>query len=170
MARTKTIKKFIAKWAVVFLGVSLTISSAVISNYFIAKNNERIGDWEREANNIAQQIEEIWENSRALERRKDTAVILLVTAPEHPHTNQFILETLSMYGADQQPKIDFDVLESSFDDYSELVIEQINEKFLVKQQFLDQAQSTQMDNDVLINIALCFQILGLIFVLSKGIL
>ncbi|WP_395339316.1 hypothetical protein PN836_014215 [Ningiella sp. W23] len=168
MNKRKWMKKFLSKWALVMLGVALTITSAVISNYFIAKNNDRVGDWERDAANVGIQIEEIWENSRSLERRKDTAVLLMVSQGEHPQSKAFISDTLSMFGAKQETEHSYSSIQASYDAYKEGIIEQINEKFLIQQSYLEQAQLTKMDNDVLINIALCFQILGLILVLTKG--
>lgn len=169
MNTNKRIKKFLSKWVLVIIGVGLTVTSAVISNYFIAKNNDRIGDWERDAANVGIQIEDIWENSRSLERRKDTAILLLISQPDHPQSKAFIADTLSMFRAEQGIEHSYVSLQANYEAYRENIIEQINEKFLIQQSFLEQAQLTKMNNDVLINIALCFQILGLIFVLTRGI-
>lgn len=161
-------KQIVKKWGAIILGVSLTIVSAVISNYFIAKNSDLIAEHEREAANVNQQMEAIWENTRSLERRKDTAIILLVKDHMHPESIHFIRDTLSLFGQTDETELSYKAIQHSFNEYRGDVIERIDDRFLIQQHYLEQAQEVRNHNDVLVNIALCFQILGLIFVLSRG--
>lgn len=165
---TSIAEKLVKKWGAIVIGVSLTIASAVISNYFIAKNNDLIAEYERDAVNVNQQMEAIWENTRSLERRKDTAIILLVKDHTHPESIHFIKDTLSLFGQTNQAELSYAGIQSSFNEYKGEVIERIDDRFLIQQDYLEQAQEIRNHNDVLVNVALCFQILGLIFVLSRG--
>ncbi len=164
-------KRFVFnKWTPIVLGILLTIASAVISNYYIAKNNDKIGDWEQDASNVAQQIREIWENTRSLERRKDMAILLLVTDAEHVQSKAFIRDTLALFETAENSMQDrsYESIQTAFNDYRSDVIERIDDRFFQQQAYLEQAQNLKVHNDMLVNVALCFQILGLIFVLSKG--
>ncbi|MBF7073462.1 hypothetical protein ISG33_08650 [Glaciecola sp. MH2013] len=156
------------KWWALILGVALTIASAIVSNYFIAKNNDMVAEWEREATTVNQQIDAIWENTRSLERRKDTAILLLIKDANHPESRAFIIDTLALFGVQQSTDLSYQLIQESFHEYKGEVLERIDDRFLVKQNYLEQAQTVRSDNDVLVNVALCFQILGLIFVLSRG--
>ena len=168
MTFKKNIKVLISKWALISIGVSLTVASAIISNYSINQNNDEIDQLERNARNLAQQIEEVWENTRSLEKRKNTAVILLVQNPLAPQTRAFVIDTFELLNSYIPDDISYHTLERAFEDYKEGVITIIDDKYIVQQAYLDSVQSIKMDNDVLLNIALCFQILGLLFVLSRG--
>jgi hypothetical protein len=164
------LKTFLSKWLLVIIGVCMAIASAVISNYFIAKSHDQITEWEYQVKLAEQYIEETWENSRSLERRKDTAIILAISDREDQQVQQFIDDTLRLMNNELVNDYTYDTIQTSFDLYKFEVIERINDKYLELQNYIDQIRETRNHNDVLMNIALCFQILGLIFVLSKGVI
>jgi hypothetical protein len=168
---TSSAKGLIKKWGLVGIGVCLTIASAIVSNYFIAKNNDLVTEWEREVQNVTQQMEAIWENTRSLERRKDTAILMLVENAQHPESKAFVKDTMSLFGqgvGNDSEQATYRIIQERFNDYKGDVLDRIDDRYLIKQDLLEQIQDINNDNDVLMNIALCFQILGLIFVLSRG--
>ncbi|GEM_PF-6906635 len=163
-----SLKDLAKKWGVLAIGVSLTIFSAIISNYSIEKNNDAINDFEYKADRAGQLIAEIWQNSRSLESRKDNAITLNVISPEHPNTILYTQETLRLLGHESGEQDTFVALNEAFDSYKESIGEQVNDKYFEQQSYLSLVKETKGDNDVLLNLALCLQFLGIIFVLSKG--
>lgn len=166
--KKSSLKGFLKRWGVLAIGVALTIFSAIISNYFIEQNNDAITELENKADGAGQLIAEIWQNSRSLEARKDNAIMLNIIAPEHPDTLAFTQETLRLLGYSGSHQGMFSDLNSAFEAYKESVSEQVDNKYFEQQEYLSLVKETKGNNDVLLNLALCFQFLGVIFVLSKG--
>lgn len=161
-----TIKRFFYLWTQIIIGVAMTLASAIITNYYIAKNNQQIALFNTKATAITSNIEEIWQNSLSLEQKKETALMLLITAPDNPISQDYASDILKLFNA-KSSELSYANIKNAFDNYKSANINQINDKFLIQKELEEKISVLKQDNATLMNYALFFQIMGLIFVLTS---
>lgn len=161
-------------WVLLSLGVLMTVVSAAISTYLIDGNRKQIDKVEKKSLTIVSQIDSLWYNAQLLEQKKDTAILLLSNSSDLGTLFKgFIHDTIKSTGL----KVDEKLPDSNKDLYNlflnkaslhkAVIINQINDLYLKKLEFDDEAIALNQENSTLVSIALFFQVMGLILVLSK---
>ncbi len=179
---------FLKPWFFLSLGVIMSVASAVVSNFLIVRNNTEIEKAQMELSHMEQTIDYHWENYRALERKEDleTSFIILVNQENNPSAIRAAIkryiegivrlgaltkeEATTLEKQFENPKeiaegVNF--LSRSVDRYRKNATDMIDELYIKQTGLERQKMEIVKRNNILRNIALFLQIMGLILVVSK---
>ncbi len=165
--------KYLASVVLISSGVLMTVVSAVMSNYLVTANNDRIKSLHDQAESIEQTIMQLWQDYQLFELKKDTATLMVAQEVEQQYLVTFIADVLNNINVsipDAPQNNDqtlYNLFLKSIAQHKQLTVDQINTIYGEKLDFLAQARELEQKNNGLSNVALFFQIMGLILVLSK---
>jgi hypothetical protein len=166
--------KFWSK-SLLICGVLLTVVSAIITNSLLEKNSSDIFSLNKDSLRIENRIDDHWKSLRDAESKLDLVMnVLLSFEPGNPK-----IKVANKYFYDWFVRVDIAAnnidKNSTIGDYVELVksfrdesINKINNLYLQKIHLEDEKNEILERSMFLRNLALLFQILGLILVLSSG--
>lgn len=167
-------KRILKPWHFVMTGVLMTVISALLSHYVIAKQTDRIEELTSKSQNVEQTIQQLWENARVLESKKDISVVLM-SLPDETYTINFITYILHDIGEKLENR-DSISREDAFLFLREKVlahkartVEMINDLYGEKLAFDDEILAIERENTDYNIFALFFQILGLALVVSRDL-
>jgi len=175
----------IKPWKIVLVGVALTVASAIISHYQLAKNMKNIEVLEKQIREIDQIISDTWQNMARFERDGNQALTLASLAEEGKTENMTLyiqrlikksdvkadkvrrLERLK--SQNQKEKNVFAQILVLVDAQRAYITDKIDTLYIKKVGLQEQVQSLRESNTSSANLALVLQTLGLICVLSKDL-
>lgn len=151
----------------------MTVISAVMNNYLVTENNDNIKSLHDQAEAIEQTIMQLWQDYQLFELKKDTATLLVAQETSQKYLINFISDVLNTINvaipSNMQNNSEqlYTLFLNSIAQYKQHTTDQINTIYGEKLDLLAQARGLEQKNNDLSNIALFFQIMGLILVLSK---
>lgn len=161
----------------VWIGILLTVASAIITNNILEKNNKEISRINQEISVIERQIENRWQLVQDAGQKLDSAINVVASksiiqiSGDSDIIADYFYDWFSL-NLGKSKKISKN---SNIKDYINLVssfkkksINDIDDLYLQKVTLESERQEIIDDNMFLKNLALFFQILGLILVLSKS--
>ena len=164
----------------VAIGAILTIASAFMSNYLIAKNNDAIERFSSSAKKLERSIDQAWQNTQFLDQKIDTAFVMLGLVEKSnaatPELTSFVNDTLKAVDitpdttAFTSNEAAFLYFKNQVTSYKKRSLSHINELYYDKLEEESDALAVKNKNTTYANIALLLQLLGLFFVLSKDLL
>ena len=180
-------------WFFILSGVLMTVISAVITNYYVIKNNDEIEKIVLKLDGLEKRINQNWEESSNLERLEETGTILVVisdiakSGDQKNHAKQAAaryMEKVVRTGAvdplsartiraEVEAGRITEVLGTLFniiDKHKEATINSINDLYIEKASVERQRMSFEDRNSTLKNISLFLQIMGMIMVLSHSLM
>jgi hypothetical protein len=169
----------IRRWMMVIIGALLTIASAFMSNYLIAKNNAAIEDFAASAKKLERSIDQTWQNTLFLDQKIDTALVMLNLVDKNKaattELEYFVNDSLEAVGIKPE-KTSFSTNSDAFSffknevkSYKRRSLARINTLYYDKLEEESDALSVKNKNTTYANIALLLQLIGLIFVLAKDL-
>ncbi|MCX4030082.1 hypothetical protein H0A36_01555 [Endozoicomonas sp. SM1973] len=165
--------KYLTSVVLILSGVMMTVISAVMNSYLVTENNDKIKSLHDQAESIEQTIMQLWQDYQLFELKKDTAILLVAQETPQKYLINFISDVLNTINVAIPPKIEdnseqlYTLFLKGVAQYKQHTTDQINRIYGEKLDFLTQARELEQKNNDLSNIALFFQIMGLILVLSK---
>lgn len=180
-------------WFFVLTGVVMTVFSAVITNFFIVENNDAIEKTRMKIMSLDRKIDQTWQNSKDVERLEETGTMLLLlsemadndkkkahsvkgatryfekvirTGTVNPSTAKKIRDLIE---AGKISEV-LDALFKIIDNNKISSVNSINDYYIEKAALERQKIGMEDRNSTLRNIALFLQIMGLILVLSNGLI
>lgn len=171
----------IAPLFLVLVGVLMTVTSAIVSHYFITQYNNQITDIHGEIAHIEVRIEKQWQETQRLERREDFSIVLMLLSNKGTAKNTEIpvevlrhfRDTLESAGVMIEGNKDhgtwLEVISKAIASHKKKTIDSINDLYLDVIMFKAEARVLNKRNMSLTSIALFLQIMGLILVLSHDI-
>lgn len=168
--------KYLISLTLIFTGVIMTSTSALLSDYIVSKNQKRIETLQSDSQSKEKLITQLWQDYQVLEQKKDTLLILIASNSSQHYITLFSVELLTSIGV-ENPKQTllansnriYPFTMENMNRYKQETLQKINNIYEEKV-YLDM-QSNQLisKNSRYNSIALFFQIFGLILVLSKHI-
>jgi hypothetical protein len=159
---------------IVSIGVLMTIISAVITNNLLEKNNQKITNINKQESSIEIRIENSWQFLQESERKLDLAInILALRVQRNPSDRRLIDQYFNEWFSRIQEeevvgKKDVKFYISLVKKFKAKTTEDINDLYLEKISLEHERDKILEVSMFLKNLALLFQILGLILVLSKN--
>lgn len=160
----------------VIAGIVLTIISALLSHHEVSTNNQHINNLEHNIVNSQQQIDNYWQQIQLLERRKDTATLLLLTHHNTPNntsisniTQHYITKTLNMAQFKNPTTFKLNQLDKAIKAHTKTINQRIDALYLKNISAKDEVMTLNKHNDTIKGLALFFQIFGMILVLSYNV-
>lgn len=160
----------------ILLGTALTVASALLSRYYVSANQESIQAAKTEAARKEALLNDTWQNVQALERKKDTIVLLAVASRggalhQMPELVRAILISteISLESVMKESQLSEQGLLKAIEAKKQELIDRVNDVYLEKSMKENEIAALQQRTSYWGDIALFLQILGLILVLSKDI-
>lgn len=172
-------KKLLTPWGLVILGVLFNILAALITNYFITVNNEKLAQLDERVEIIETRINNYWQDRQNIERKMEFILLLqqqdrLQSGKQRdPFVGQYIK------GFMQQIRKQYNLAENKDDTLNsqkvieivqqtqEQIVNDIDEIYFDKLLLEKEKQVLAGINTRLMSIALFLQLLGLILILVK---
>jgi len=168
-------KKILAPWILVIIGIIFNLSAALITNYFISINNEQLGQLEVKVQQIETRINNYWQDKQNIERKME--FILLMQQQEKQTHDPFVAQYIEtfiqqMMKQYQITAVKYKTLTSQkvikiVRKTQEQIINDIDEIYFDKMTLEKEKIVLVGVNSKLMSIALFMQLLGLILILAK---
>lgn len=161
---------------IVIAGIVLTIISALLSHHEIRQNEQDIRALEQQHASHKQKIEHLWQQNQLVERQQDTTLLLLAAASQ-PDASSFTQdtahsyyhETLSITGANVEPHYSTDQLHDAVSAFQQRTNTLIDTLYLDNLSLEKDIFTLTTHNSMAQSLALFFQVLGMILVLSYNV-
>lgn len=163
------------------IGVVMIASSALLTHFFVKQNNEKVEKITQEAAAMEDRIEYMWQQTKAIERREDFGTVLMILSridnkPEvMPEISLYIKETLKIAGIENPDEVLpltrgnketwLGTLYKIVDEYKVRTIVKIDDIYIEKLELDEKKAEIIQMNSTLSNIALFFQIMGMVLVI-----
>ncbi len=179
-------KKFLAPWVLVIIGILFNILAALITNYFISLNNDKLAQLDEQAQGIDNRINNYWQDRQNIERKMEFILLLLQQKLQQKLSQQevqtqdlFVVQYIENFIQQiiKQYKItptEHDTLNSQsvievVQLTQEQIVNDIDEIYFDKLTLEKEKRQLSGINSRLMSVALFLQLLGLILILAKDI-
>ncbi|MDX2507086.1 MAG: hypothetical protein QNL62_21780 [Gammaproteobacteria bacterium] len=179
-------KKFLAPWVLVIIGILFNILAALITNYFISLNNDKLAQLDEQAQGIDNRINHYWQDRQNIERKMEFILLLLQQKLQQKLSQQevqtqdlFVVQYIENFIQQiiKQYKItptEHDTLNSQsvievVQLTQEQIVNDIDEIYFDKLTLEKEKRQLSGINSRLMSVALFLQLLGLILILAKDI-
>lgn len=169
-------KKIVKPNLLVLSGVILTIFSAVINHFQIAKHNGLINNYKIHSLRVEKNIDNVWRSVQKIENKVTYASMLItINNIDNDLYQEFLKDILQEFNINNNEisttnKLDmFKQFKQIFDNFKNKKISYINDIYEQKVTNTEKINSLELKNSKLSNLALFLQVIGLILVLSRDL-
>ncbi len=164
------LKKYLAPWVLVIIGILFNLFAALITNYFISLNHEKLAQLDERIESIDIRINTYWQDRQNIERKME--FILLLQKPDAiivQYIENFMQQIIKQY---HLTAAEYDTHGSQqvirvIQQAQEQIVNEIDEIYFDKLILEKEKMVLVGVNSRLMSIALFMQLLGLILILAK---
>jgi len=171
-------KKLLAPWVLVIIGIAFNIFAALITNYFISLNNDKLAALEEQTQGIDTRINNYWQDRQNIERKMEFILLLQQQLKQQGQTQDpfvvqyienFIQQMITQYKLTRE---NYEILTAQkviqiVKQTQTQIINDIDDVYFDKLTLEKEKTLLVKVNSRLMSIALFLQLLGLILILAK---